>query len=127
MDAFNTTTKNYIFSTTTPQDFNLLILTRSKTANIYINQSSSPSVLPVNQSYNLNNLSDVYYLQLTSGDFLDIMGSYEPSITSAPVLASTSITLPSDFINTNYLIAVLLIFGFIIFIGSVIFRYIRFF
>jgi hypothetical protein len=127
MPAFNTTTNNYIFSTSTPHTFDCFLRSGGANVSIYVNNSSTPSTLPSNTNFNFINLSDVYYLRLSSSQNFNLVCAYQPTQKGqSQIVVEATTTLPSDFINSTYLITGLLIFGFIIFIGYLVFRYIRF-
>jgi hypothetical protein len=127
MPAFNITTNNYIFSTSTPQTFNCFLRSGGANVSIYVNNSSTPSILPSNTNFNFINLSDVNYFRLNSGQNFNLVCAYQPTQKGqSQIIVEATTTLPSDFINSTYLITGLLIFGFITFIGYLVFRYIRF-
>jgi hypothetical protein len=127
MPAFNITTNNYIFSTDTPQTFDCFLRSGGANVSIYVNNSSTPSTLPSNTNFNFINLSDVNYFRLNSGQNFNLVCAYQPTQKGqSQIIVEATTTLPSDFINSTYLITGLLIFGFIIFIGYLVFRYIRF-
>jgi hypothetical protein len=125
MPAFNTTTNNYVFSSSTPYTFDCFLMSGGAVVSIYVNNLSDPSSLPANTNFNFINLNDVNYLRLNSTQNFNLVCAYQPTQQSQIIVEATT-TLPSDFINSTYLITGLLIFGFIIFIGSLVFRYIRF-
>jgi hypothetical protein len=125
MPAFNTTTNNYIFSSSTPYTFDCFLRSGGAAVSIYVNNSVNPSSLPANTNFNFINLNDVGYLRFNSSQNFNLVCAYQPTQQNQIIVEATT-TLPSDFINSTYLITGLLIFGFIIFIGSLVFRYIRF-
>jgi hypothetical protein len=120
MSAFNIKTNNFVFSSSTPQTFDCLLMSGADNVSVYVNDTSTPSTLPANTNFNFINLSDVNYFRLNSPKNFNLVCAYQPTKQEATT------TLPADFINSTYLIAGVLIFGFIIFIGSLIFRYVRF-
>jgi len=127
MASFNSTTNNYIFSTSTPNTFDCFLRSGGANVSVYVNNSSTPSTLPSNTNFNFINLTDVNYFRLNSTQNFNLVCSYrQTQQNQGQIIVQATTTLPSDFINSNYLLIVLLIFGLIMFIGSVIFKYIRF-
>jgi hypothetical protein len=127
MPAFNTTTINYVFSSSTPQTFDCFLRSGGAVVSIYVNNTSTPASLPANTNFNFINLSDVNYLRLNSSQNFNLVCAYQPTQQGqSQIIVEATTTLPADFINSTYLITGLLIFGFIIFIGYLVFRYIRF-
>jgi hypothetical protein len=124
MPAFNVTTNNYIFSSSTPQTFDCFLRSGGAVVSIYVNNTSTPSTLPANTNINLLNLSDVNYFRLSSTANFNLVCSHKEN--KDKIIVETTTTLPADFINSTYLITGLLIFGFIIFIGYLVFKYTRF-
>jgi hypothetical protein len=120
MASFNTTTNNYIFSSSTPQTFDCFLRSGGANVSIYVNNSSTASTLPSNTNFNFINLIDVNYFRLNSTQNFNLVCAYRQT------QAEATMTLPADFINSTYLITTILIFGFIIFLGYLIFKHLRF-
>jgi hypothetical protein len=127
MPAFNITTNNYVFSSSTPYTFDCFLRSGGANVSIYVNNTSTPSTLPANTNFNFINLSDVNYFRLNSTQNFNLVCAYNPTQQSqSQIIVEATTTLPADFINSTYLITGLLIFGFIIFLGYLVFKYIRF-
>jgi hypothetical protein len=127
MASFNTTTNNFVFSTSTPNTFDCFLRSGGANVSIYVNNTSTPSTLPSNTNFNFINLSDVTYLRLSSSQNFNLICAYKPRQESqSQITIEATTTLPSDFVNSVYLITGILIFGLIIFIGYLIFRYLRY-
>jgi hypothetical protein len=125
MAAFAITTNDYTFSTTTPQTFDCYLRSGGAQVQIFVNNVSYSAVLPSGSSFNFINLSDIKILRFASTQNFNLVCAYQPTEKSQIIVEATT-TLPADLINSTYLITGLLIFGFIIFISYLVFRYLRF-
>jgi hypothetical protein len=107
MPAFNITTNNYVFSSSTPYTFDCFLRSGGAVVSIYVNNTSTPSSLPANTNFNFINLSDVNYFRLNSTQNFNLICAYYPTQQNQNIIVEATTTLPAEFNNLPYLIYVL--------------------
>jgi hypothetical protein len=122
--SFATTTTNLVLSFEEGVVLGCTIHTiGGKTANIYVNSSSTSASLSANSIYNLPELKDVIYFRINSaGNVTAICSYFTPTssiVVVSPSSSTSTLVLPEDFLRIPGLIYV--VGGLILFISALLF------